>query len=130
MDVLRLDHYNIIASEEELEKVKAFYKALFNLTEGFRPRLPGEGAWLYAGEQAVLHLSVVDASNPDTPSNPSLAHVAFHCRGLSSLKEKLDTRGLSYQSFTIEDLDMVQIFFKDPVGILVEANFIGEQIEP
>ncbi len=50
MVVKRLDHFNIKAPEGLLNRVKAFYIDLLDLKEGFRPDLPGKGAWLYNGD--------------------------------------------------------------------------------
>ena len=54
---MRLHHIGITAPAEVLEEVKAFYALLLGLQPGFRPEFGGiRGAWLYAGDEPLIHL--------------------------------------------------------------------------
>ena len=56
MPIQGLDHINIHTSKRE-ETLK-FYTEMLDFQEGFRPPFDFPGAWLYAGERAVIHLVV------------------------------------------------------------------------
>jgi catechol 2,3-dioxygenase-like lactoylglutathione lyase family enzyme len=57
MATLGLNHFNLRAHPELLEKLRDFYRDVVGLEVGFRPPFQSAGYWLYAGDQAVLHLS-------------------------------------------------------------------------
>ena len=49
-----MNHFTVLTSD--LEKCKTFYIDVLGLTEGYRPSFTFPGAWLYSGEQAILHI--------------------------------------------------------------------------
>ena len=56
MPIQGLDHINIHTSKRE--ETLRFYTEMLDFQEGFRPPFDFPGAWLYAGERAVIHLVV------------------------------------------------------------------------
>ncbi len=129
MTISGLDHFNIKASEADMARIKAFYTDLLGLKEGLRPAsIPGKGAWLYAGEKPLLHLSVVDDVEVDAALNPNLDHIAFRCRGIGRYMERLKESNIDYLLVRTPELDMIQIFFYDPAGIRIEMNAVGESV--
>ena len=58
MTLTVLDHVNIRTAR--LEDLVAFYRDVLGLHTGWRPAFSFGGAWLYCGEQAVVHLVEVD----------------------------------------------------------------------
>ena len=54
MPATALDHYNVFC--RDLQKTVAFYERYVGLRTGDRPPFSFPGAWLYAGDKAVLHL--------------------------------------------------------------------------
>jgi len=129
MIVKRLDHFNIKAAEEMLNQVKTFYMDLLEFHEGFRPDLPGKGAWLYNGDHPIIHLSVAGSAVPDRASNPCLDHVAFQCSGYDDILRKLNRMKIKFSEFFTPELNMTQLFFKDPAGIVIELNFVDSCID-
>ena len=129
MTISGLDHFNIKASESDMARIKAFYTDLLGLKEGFRPAgIPGEGAWLYAGEKPLLHLLIVDGVEMDASVNPNLDHIAFRCQGIDRYMKRLKQSDIDYLLVRTPELDMIQIFFNDPAGILIEMNTVGETV--
>jgi catechol 2,3-dioxygenase-like lactoylglutathione lyase family enzyme len=127
MAILGINHINIEVSAEELPRMKAFYQDMLGLTPGFRALSKRDGAWLYAGETPVIHLSVTgDPLNKQDKAH--FNHVAFACSGVAEFKAELDRKGLQYmlEVRNLADKPMTQIFFHDPVGIKIELNFAGE----
>ncbi len=128
MAVLGINHINIEVSTEQLPTVKAFYEDVLGLKPGFRALSKRDGAWLYAGNQPVIHLSVNDGQL--TSDKTYFNHVAFACSGVLQFKRDLDIQGIKYtlEQRSLADKEMTQIFFYDPVGIKIELNFAGETL--
>lgn len=126
MQVTGLDHYNIVGTADELSRVIAFYTEVLDLTEGYRPGFGVDGAWLYAGDHALLHLTRVD-KGPEHRQTGNFNHVALRCQGLDEILRRLDAREMSYQRVRVEELDVTQIFLVDPSGVRIELSFVGEK---
>jgi extradiol dioxygenase family protein len=126
MPITGINHINIEVSTEQLPKVRMFYEDVLGLKIGFRAKSKRDGAWLYAGNQPVIHLSVND--EPLTSNKTCFNHVAFACNGLAQCKRDLDIQGIEYmlEQRSLADKEMTQIFLYDPVGIKIELNFAGE----
>ena len=124
MTVKNLDHFNIRASEPLVEKLREFYCDLIGLSEGFRPPFEEDGYWLYAGEYAILHLSVAGADE-SLPSHveTTLNHVALECSGKSAFEKRLDENTIPYEYANVPGTTVEQIFLKDPAGNGIELSF-------
>jgi catechol 2,3-dioxygenase-like lactoylglutathione lyase family enzyme len=127
MAVTGINHINIEVTAEQLPQVKAFYEQVLGLTPGFRAKSKRDGAWLYAGQQPVVHLSVTEDMMNES-DKIHFNHVAFACNGLEQFKRDLDIQQVQYtlEQRSLADKEMTQIFFYDPVGIKIELNFVGE----
>jgi catechol-2,3-dioxygenase len=119
---MQLDHINISAPMELLQKVKAFYCLVFDLTDGFRPRFSKRGFWLYAGDKPLIHL-VESSEHHHNDKQGYLDHVAFQTTGLTGILEKLDANDISYRLSHVPEINLAQVFCTDPCGIGVEINF-------
>ena len=126
MTVKNLDHFNIRASEPLLEELREFYCDLIGLSEGFRPPFEEPGYWLYAGELAILHLSVAGADE-SLPSHveSTLNHVALECSDKSVFEKRLDENAIPYENASVPGTTVEQIFVKDPAGNGIELSFAG-----
>ena len=58
MQIGNLDHVNVRTSQ--LDAMIDWYSNILGLRQGDRPNFPFPGAWMYAGDQAVVHLVEVD----------------------------------------------------------------------
>ena len=126
MEIRTLDHVNI--STANPEATLAFYCDLLGLVDDRdrRPDFGFPGAWLFAGDRAVVHLNFVD-DDPSGPAN-ALDHVAFDCVGYASTRALLDERGIEYRASERPADELYQLFVVDPNGVKVELNFSGESI--
>ncbi len=124
---MHIDHINISAPTELLEKVKVFYCDVFGLQEGFRPNFKRNGFWLYADNNPIIHLT---ESNEHFGNDRQgfLDHIAFQFTGLAAVLEKLNLLGVEYSIDHLSEIGMTQIFFNDPAGIGIEANFLAEKL--
>lgn len=129
MPVLGINHINIEITAAQLPLMKAFYQDVLGLLPGFRAKSKRDGAWLYAGDTPVIHLSVTE-DEINQAAKTHFNHVAFACSRLAQFKRDLDIQGFDYM-LEVRDLEnkpMTQIFFHDPVGIKIELNFAGETL--
>jgi catechol 2,3-dioxygenase-like lactoylglutathione lyase family enzyme len=121
-----MNHFTILA--EDLGETCGFYRDLLGLHEGYRPDMGFPGAWLYAGEQAVLHVVI---RNPlPQPRAGVLDHMAFSAVGLAAIVGKLEERGMRYQLGRQVETSVWQLFFHDPNGARVELDFAATEEGP
>ncbi|WP_430390826.1 VOC family protein [Dyella sp. 20L07] len=121
MGVRGLDHVNLRAPAELTERLRRFYIDIIGLHEGQRPAFRSRGYWLYAGEQAVIHLSIaVDGDGEPEPTG-WLSHCAFACEDLAGMLTRLNQAGVPYRRNELSD--QLQLFLTDPSGMGVELNF-------
>lgn len=126
MPVLGFSHYNLRAPRPLLETLRDFYVEVVGLSVGHRPPFRSHGYWLYAGEQAVLHLSEALPGEPHTAHVQStFDHTAFSCAGPSDYERLLSSKGIRYERAEVPATRQRQLFFSDPAGNGVELNFDG-----
>jgi catechol 2,3-dioxygenase-like lactoylglutathione lyase family enzyme len=122
MSVGVLDHFNI--RTRNLGETVRFYENILGLENGPRPNFAFPGAWLYSEGRAVVHL--VDISRTDEPQKPDsgvVHHVAFASRGFSSMKQRLQAKGVEFEAREVPGGDLWQIFVRDPNGVMIELNY-------
>lgn len=117
---MRLDHINLRAGASEMAAVKRFYEEALGLKEGFRPAFGSQGHWLYAGGQAVVHLSLARASRGT--GRGGLDHVAFNVASLDPVLRYLERSRVPYETMKVEETGLTQVFFEDPLGNRLEIN--------
>jgi catechol 2,3-dioxygenase-like lactoylglutathione lyase family enzyme len=119
MSLRGLDHINI--GTVHLEETRAFFRDVLGLTEGWRPDFPFPGAWLYAGDTAVVHLVGLPAGRRPS-SEAALDHFAFRIDDFDDTVRRLDAAGLTYRAIQIPGTEIQQIFLRDPNGVNIELN--------
>ncbi|HWD67999.1 MAG TPA: VOC family protein [Caulobacteraceae bacterium] len=120
--MLRLDHVNIRCAD--LDRSRAFYADALGLKEGARPTVGIPGAWLYLGDDPVVHL--VDAKAMivlETGSTGAIDHVAFQAGDFEATCARLERSGVPFQTNIFPDFGLKQLFILDPDGVKVELNF-------
>lgn len=120
-----IDHINLRAPSDLIERLRRFYIDIVGLHEGPRPsfRSGSRGYWLYAGAQPLMHLSISAEGNAPAQPTGWFNHVAFACTDLTATRARLDTAGLPYRIDVVDSLNQVQLFLHDPAGTGVELNF-------
>ena len=119
MAIKSLDHVNIRTSKSR--ETMNFYTEILDFSEGFRPPFNFPGAWLYAGESAVIHL-VFDDSEQSDNYNP-VDHIAFEAAGYEESMQRLESANWEYRCSDVPDRNIRQIFLVDPNGVKLELNF-------
>ena len=116
--------------------LRALVKYLDNISDedivglkvGPRPDFGVDGYWLYAGDQAVLHL--LGDERRSTGPTGRLDHVAFWATDLAEYVARLKRHGVDYKLRTIAVAGMHQIFLTDVDGVLVEIGFSSDEPVP
>lgn len=120
MAIRGIDHINI--GTHKLEETRAFFRDALGLTEGWRPDFQFGGAWLYAGDGAVVHL--VDLSEAKLPSDEAaLDHFAFRIDDYDEARRRLDAAGVPYRATAVPNAPIRQINLRDPNGVNIELNY-------
>jgi catechol 2,3-dioxygenase-like lactoylglutathione lyase family enzyme len=112
-----LNHANI--STAKLQETIDFFVQVVGLRVGPRPDFAFAGAWLYAGDQAVIHL--VERVQPRAPDG-ALDHISFTAPDFDAALKRLDELGVSYRWSTIPSGFGRQCFLKDPNGVTIELT--------
>ena len=72
----------------------------------------------------MVHL--VDISKTDEPQKPDsgvVHHVAFASQGFAGMKQRLESKGMEFDSRQVPGGDLWQIFVDDPNGVMIELNY-------
>lgn len=124
---MQLHHINIKGPWNLIEKERDFFCEVLGLREGSRPDFTSRGFWLYAGENAIVHLSESDA-HVGAEQQGHFDHVAFQTSNLSGLVKTLKEREIAHSIVYMAEIDLSQVFCKSPSGTGIEVNFPGEKI--
>ena len=120
MAIRGVDHINI--GTNHLEQTVAFFRDALGLEPGWRPDFPFGGAWLYAGDTAVVHL--VDLPQSKLPSNEAaLDHFALRIDDYDAAISRLAAAGVRYRAVDIPKTPIRQINVRDPNGVNIELNY-------
>jgi catechol-2,3-dioxygenase len=124
MPVTDLNHLNLRAPLELLEKLRTFYCEIVGLEQGERPPFESFGYWLYARGKPILHLSSTGpGEHRDAGALNTYDHIAFSCGGLREMEAHLMARDIAYRKAAVPQTGMLQLFLRDPAGNGVELNF-------
>ena len=130
MPATKLDHVNI--RTEKSDQTRDFFVDIVGLREGERPPFNFAGYWLYAGDQAVIHIT--DARDEGAHgiaagrAGAAIDHVSFRMTGYSRLLKTLGERGMKYERRIVPRNGDVQVFVDDPNGVTVELTFLGSEV--
>ena len=122
-----INHYNLRAAPEIIEKLKNFYIEIVGLKLGHRPPFKNGGYWLYANDKDVLHLSFSknDITN-ELHVSSTFDHMAFTAKNEMDHINVLKENNIDYIIREVPEIGTRQIFFKDPAGNGIELIFSNE----
>ena len=119
MTIAYLDHVNIRTGE--LDRLVRFYCDVIGLAEGPRPPFDFNGAWLYCGDRAAVHLiEVEETPNAETPS---LEHFAFVGSDRAAFLGRLQAADYPFRSVFVPGTEIEQIRLQDPDGNQLHVDF-------
>jgi catechol 2,3-dioxygenase-like lactoylglutathione lyase family enzyme len=126
MPALSLDHWNIYC--KDLKATVDFYVRYVGLRDGDRPPFDFPGAWMYAGDKAILHL-VSETGRTDQGSG-AIDHVAINCSDIRGTIDRLKADGVTHEVRKVPARPLQQVFIHDPDGVMIELNFWHEADVP
>ncbi len=120
---LTFDHVNIRTAN--LANMLSFYQQVLGLESKERPPFGFGGAWMYAGDQAIVHL--VEVAEQTAPEDPQLEHFALRSAGLADFLAHLREHNVAYQIGIIPEWEIRQVNFYDPDGNHIHVDFAPEE---
>ena len=122
-----IDHYNLRSDEKMIETLKDFYINIVGLKLGHRPPFKSKGYWLYAKEKDLLHLSSSkDNVKNLTNVNSTLDHISFSANDKVFFIDLLERNKIIFKERYIPEINIEQLFFKDPAGNGIELIFLDK----
>ena len=125
MSIQGMNHFNVLT--DDVEATRRFYVDVIGLAEGERPPLSFDGAWLYAGGRAILHVS---AATLGDERKGVIDHMAFSATDLKGTVARLKASGIQFSLNQQVGTRIWQIFCHDPMGAKVELDFDPSEAAP
>ncbi len=131
MAVQGIDHVNI--DTDRPEETIRFYEQVLRLENRPEDRPGGlpDGAWLFNGDQAVVHLNFHEEGSEtaarlvERARSGAFNHIAFVGSDFDGTCRALDELSLQYRVSDIPAIDLKQIFIRDPNNVAIEINIRG-----
>ena len=124
MAISAMNHFTVLT--DDVPRTVDFYCNLLGLADGARPDLGFPGAWLYAGDAAILH--VVGGKSRDQMKPGVIDHMAFSAKGLSDMLARLITSNVEHTCRRQNGTGIWQVFMFDPNGARVELDFDPSEV--
>jgi len=117
-----LDHFNIRTGK--LAETVRFYEDVLGLEKGPRPNFAFPGAWMYSEGKPVVHLvDISPTGEAQKPDSGVVHHVAFASSGFDGMRQRLNSKGMKFDSRQVPGGELWQIFVHDPNGVMIELNY-------
>lgn len=122
MQITRLDHVNICTTQ--LNSMINWYTDILGLHNGHRPESSSTGAWLYAGDDAVIHLvSIDEPAATGSETKLKLEHFALKATGAAEFESKLLATGEKFKRVELASMDLALYNLWDPDGNHIHIDF-------
>lgn len=118
---LTLDHVNLRTAR--LAEMVAWYGETLGLVEGWRPPFPFPGAWLYAGDCAVVHLVGAERAPDAEESRLRIEHFALRGEGMAAFLERIERLGVPARVAAVPGATLTQVNIHDPDGNHIHVDF-------
>ncbi len=118
---MKLDHVNVRTAN--LEAMRSWYVRVLGLVDGWRPAFAFPGAWLYAGDDPIVHLVGVDRAPGADAEDVRLEHFALQGDDLEALRTRLKAEGVPSREARVPGTDLLQINVFDPDGNHIHVDF-------
>lgn len=121
-----MNHFNILT--DDVPRTVAFYCDVLGLTNGARPDFGFPGAWLYADDRPILHVS---GGRTRADLRPGVIdHMAFSAKDLRATLARLEQGGHRPVCRRQVTTGIWQVFVDDPNGARVELDFDPSEAGP
>ena len=125
MPIRDIDH--IAIRTEDVEATDRFYVDILGMTKIDRPDFGFPGSWIRMGSTMIHTMGGDMCVDPKDgkfhTGSAAVDHIAVAAQGFDEMKQRLVDHGLEWREFDIPDFGIMQLFAKDPNGIIIEMNF-------
>jgi len=122
MKLEQLSHVNLRTTQ--LDAMIDWYTDFLGMHSGDRPNFSFPGAWMYVGDNAVVHLiGVEDESGVGSEEPLKLEHFGFAATGGAEFEAKLRADDTKYSRNDIPDFNLYLINLWDPDGNHLHLDF-------
>lgn len=122
MHIRKLDHINLRTTQ--LDTLVEWYTRVLGLSVGARPGFDFPGAWLYAGDSAIVHLVGIDGPPGVGSESPlKMEHFALTATGAAEFEKRLRGADIPYRRVVVEDIQTVAFNLWDPDGNHIHVDF-------
>ena len=115
----------------DLEKTNKFYTEVLGMKFAKRPQMDFPGSWLQIGEGTMIHVLAGDAAydieGKFRPVGGAVDHISIGAKGYDEFSRRFAELGLDWREMALPDAGIMQLFLRDPNGILIELNFSAKQ---
>ncbi len=126
MNIRKLEHVNVRTAQ--LDDMVEWYSTVLGLVPGDRPKFSFPGAWMYAGDDPVVHLVGVDGnSGAGSEVDLKLEHFALSAYGREAFEEKLKSMNIPYKMLDVPGFNITQFNIWDPDGNHVHIDFAADE---
>jgi catechol 2,3-dioxygenase-like lactoylglutathione lyase family enzyme len=123
MPLLRLDHVNVRTAN--LAAMVDWYDRVLGLKTGPRPDFDFDGAWIYVGDQAVIHL--IARETECAAIDPKIEHYAFQATGMAQMLAHLKALGIGHTVDEVPGMPIVQINLADHDGNHIHIDYTAAE---
>ena len=122
MQIGRLDHVNLRTNQ--LDRMVDWYTNMLGMKLGPRPDFGFPGAWMYSGDDAVVHLVGVEGDPGRGSEIPlKLEHFALAATGRESFEARLKEAGERFEIAEVPGFGITQYNIWDPDGNHIHIDF-------
>lgn len=122
MPLIKLDHVNVRTGQ--IDAMVAWYSDILGMHSGERPNLTRPGAWMYVGDQAVVHLISIDGdAGVGSETDLKLEHFALSASGMKEFEAKLTAAGEKFERRDLPGGKITQYNIWDPDGNHIHIDF-------
>ncbi len=123
----RLEHVNVRTAD--VDGMVEWYGRMLGMRTGPRPGFSFPGAWLYAGDQPVIHLVGREARPGAADIDLRIEHFALSATGLAELVARAKEAGERCDVRRVPDFPIVQVNLWDPDGNHIHIDFDATEAE-
>lgn len=120
MHIVGFEHVNLRTAR--MSAMIDWYGEILDMTPGPRPAFTNSGAWLYLGDQPLVHLVEV-SEPPEQGDNLALEHFALKGADLAGFREKLRANGIAFEETQVPGLPILQVNIWDPDRNHIHIDF-------
>lgn len=123
MPLKNLDHINVRTTN--LPAMIEWYSNVLGMKQGNRPNFSFPGAWMYAGDNAVVHLVGVTEGSAGAGAETALKleHFALSATDWKAFESSLIAAEEKYSTNVLEDFQILQCNVYDPDGNHIHVDF-------